>query len=75
MTLAKQIPMELKEIIQLCPLFDDAGKPMPKDKDSIIEQESNRLLEACAYFAHTCLVEELVGRKLSLGEALETVIL
>lgn len=74
MTLAKQIPMELREIKQPCPLYDATGKPVPKDKDEVIEHEFNRLLQGCAFLAHTLNAEELAERKLSLGESLETVI-
>ena len=45
-TLSKQISMELTKIKQKCPLYDNYGKMIPKDRDESLEKEFNKLLEA-----------------------------
>ncbi|KAF6205456.1 hypothetical protein GE061_019629 [Apolygus lucorum] len=72
--LSKQISMELQKIRQKCPLYDSAGKTIPKDKDEMVEREFNRLLEATSYLSHMLDFNYTGGKPVSLGQALEWVI-
>lgn len=47
---------------------------VPKDKDDMVEQEFNRLLEATSYITHQLDFNQMDGKPLTLGQALEMVI-
>lgn len=47
---------------------------VPKDKDDMVEQEFNRLLEATSYITHQLDFNQIDGKPLTLGQALEMVI-
>ncbi|CAB1330628.1 unnamed protein product [Coregonus sp. 'balchen'] len=49
---SKQVNMELAKIKQKCPLYEANGQAVPKEKDEMVEQEFNRLLEATSYLSH-----------------------
>lgn len=65
--ISKQINMELHKIKQECPLFETGGKRVPKEKDVLIEQEFNKLLEATAHLSHEMNIDTFQGEQLSLG--------
>ena len=67
--------MELTKIKQKCPLYDNYGKMIPKDRDESLEKEFNKLLEATSYLTHNLDFDHKVDNKpVSLGHALELVI-
>nr|CAB3258319.1 lysine-specific histone demethylase 1A [Phallusia mammillata] len=72
--ISKQINMELHKIRQDCPLYETGGKRVPKEKDVLIEQEFNKLLEATAHLSHEMNIDSFRGEQLSLGKAFELVI-
>nr|XP_054753462.1 lysine-specific histone demethylase 1A-like [Lytechinus pictus] len=73
--ISKQVNMELAKVKQKCPLFESGGQTqIPKDKDEMVEREFNRLLEATSYLSHQLDFNYLLGKPVSLGEALELVI-
>lgn len=47
---------------------------VPKEKDEMVEQEFNRLLEATSYLSHQLDFNILNNKPVSLGQALEVVI-
>ncbi|XP_018413523.1 PREDICTED: lysine-specific histone demethylase 1A [Nanorana parkeri] len=58
-------------------LFLICGYPcsqVPKEKDEMVEQEFNRLLEATSYLSHQLDFNVLNNKPVSLGQALEVVI-
>ncbi|XP_078796576.1 lysine-specific histone demethylase 1A isoform X3 [Oryzias latipes] len=77
---SKQVNMELAKIKQKCPLFEANGQAgerctsVPKEKDEMVEQEFNRLLEATSYLSHQLDFNFLNNKPVSLGQALEVVI-
>ncbi|MGH0130944.1 UNVERIFIED_CONTAM: hypothetical protein FKN15_067329 [Acipenser sinensis] len=52
----------------------DLGAMVPKEKDEMVEQEFNRLLEATSYLSHQLDFNFLNSKPVSLGQALEVVI-
>lgn len=73
--LSKQISMDLTKIKQKCPLYDNTGKTLPKDRDETIEKEFNKLLESTSYLTHNLDFDYKIDKKpISLGQALELVI-
>ncbi|XP_037940015.1 possible lysine-specific histone demethylase 1-like [Teleopsis dalmanni] len=72
--ISKQINLDMIHIRQFCPLFDAGGKPVPKDKDVMIEREFNRLLESVSYISHHLDYNYAGNNPVSLGQALEWVI-
>lgn len=56
-------PFSLKPCVQV-----------PKEKDEMVEQEFNRLLEATSYLSHQLDFNFLNNKPVSLGQALEVVI-
>lgn len=73
--LSKQISMDLTKIKQKCPLYDNSGKTLPKDRDDTIEREFNKLLESTSYLTHNLDFDYKIDKKpISLGQALELVI-
>lgn len=73
--LSKQVKMILHKIKQRCPLYESNGATVPKDKDEMIEREFNRLLEAASYMSHQMDLNEIDGQPISLGQALEMIII
>uniref|UniRef100_A0A8C5UE96 Lysine-specific histone demethylase 1A n=1 Tax=Malurus cyaneus samueli TaxID=2593467 RepID=A0A8C5UE96_9PASS len=71
---SKQVNMELAKIKQKCPLYEANGQAVPKEKDEMVEQEFNRLLEATSYLSHQLDFNVLNNKPVSLGQALEVVI-
>ncbi|XP_067317530.1 lysine-specific histone demethylase 1A-like isoform X4 [Anolis sagrei] len=71
---SKQVNMELAKIKQKCPLYEANGQAVPKEKDEMVEQEFNRLLEATSYLSHQLDFNILNNKPVSLGQALEVVI-
>lgn len=51
-----------------------SGFQVPKEKDEMVEQEFNRLLEATSYLSHQLDFNVLNNKPVSLGQALEVVI-
>ena len=47
---------------------------MPKEKDVLVEQEFNKLLEATAHLSHELNVDSIKDNQLSLGQAFELII-
>ena len=47
---------------------------VPKEVDKTVELEFNRLLDSVSHLSHHLQVDQLGGRPLSLGKALELVI-
>ena len=73
--LSKQISMDLTKIKQKCPLYDNSGKMIPKDRDEALEKEFNKLLEATSYLTHNLDFDYRVDNKpMSLGHSLELLI-
>lgn len=72
--LSKQIGMDLVPIQQSCPLYGPDGKPVPKEKDDVIEREFNRLLESASYLSHRLDFNYAGNNPVSLGDALEWII-
>ncbi|KAG2460709.1 KDM1A demethylase, partial [Polypterus senegalus] len=72
--ISKQVNMELAKIKQKCPLYEANGQAVPKEKDEMVEQEFNRLLEATSYLSHQLDFNFLNSKPVSLGQALEVVI-
>lgn len=74
-TLSKQISMDLVKVKQKCPLYDNSGKIVQKDRDDALEKEFNKLLEATSYLTHSLDFDYKIDNKpISLGHALELVI-
>lgn len=59
-----------------CVVFNIPGSylQVPKEKDEMVEQEFNRLLEATSYLSHQLDFNVLNNKPVSLGQALEVVI-
>lgn len=73
--LSKQISMDLTKIKQKCPIYDNSGKMLPKDRDEALEREFNKLLESTSYLSHNLDFEKIENSNpISLGDALELVI-
>ncbi|XP_060587721.1 lysine-specific histone demethylase 1A-like [Ruditapes philippinarum] len=72
--ISRQVNMELHKIKQKCPLFENNGATVPKEKDEMVEREFNRLLEATSYLSHQMDFNYVNGKPASLGCALEAVI-
>ena len=47
---------------------------MRRERDKTVELEFNRLLDSVSHLAHHLQVDQLAGKPLSLGQALELVI-
>lgn len=58
----------------LCHIVLIACLQVPKEKDEMVEQEFNRLLEATSYLSHQLDFNFLNNKPVSLGQALEVVI-
>uniref|UniRef100_A0A8C2Y3V8 Lysine-specific histone demethylase 1A n=1 Tax=Capra hircus TaxID=9925 RepID=A0A8C2Y3V8_CAPHI len=54
--------------------LDFINTEVPKEKDEMVEQEFNRLLEATSYLSHQLDFNVLNNKPVSLGQALEVVI-
>ena len=52
-----------------------AGEMVAKEKDKTVELEFNRLLDSVSHLSHQLQVNQLAGKPLSLGQALELVIM
>ena len=72
--LSKQIGMDMVPIRQTCPLYGSCGKPVSKDKDDMVENEFNRLLESASYPSHQLDFNYAGNNPVSLGQALEWII-
>ena len=67
--------MELTKIKPKCPLYDNSGKMLAKDRDDALEREFNKLLESTSYLTHNLDFDQKIDNKpISLGHALELVI-
>lgn len=55
-------------------LCDYVCVQVPKEKDEMVEQEFNRLLEATSFLSHQLDFNFLNNKPVSLGQALEVVI-
>lgn len=56
------------------PIFLHPGEMVPREKDKTVELEFNRLLDSVSHLSHHLQVDQLGGKPLSLGQALELVI-
>ena len=54
--------------------LSSTGEMVQKDIDKTVELEFNRLLDSVSYLSHHLQVNQLGGKSLSLGQALELVI-
>jgi lysine-specific histone demethylase 1 len=73
--LSKQISMDLTKIKQKCPIYDNSGKILAKDRDEALEREFNKLLESTSFLTHNLDFDPKIDKKpISLGHALELVI-
>lgn len=72
--LSRQTGMDMVSIKQPCPLYGSGGKPVPKEKDDMVEREFNRLLESTSYLSHQLDFNYAGNNPVSLGQALEWVI-
>lgn len=73
-TLSRQTGMEMVPIKQSCRLYGADGKPVPKEKDDMVEREFNRLLESTSYVSHKLDFNYAGNMPVSLGQALEWII-
>ena len=71
--LEKQIPMKLKKINQRCPLLLN-NKVVDRTKDEVLETVFNTLLEGTSVLSHQMNFNEIGGKPVSLGEAMDIVI-
>lgn len=72
--LSRQTGMEMVPIKPSCRLYGADGKPVPKDKDEMVEREFNRLLESTSYLSHQLDFNYAGNTPVSLGQALEWII-
>ncbi len=56
------------------PLVFLPGEMVKKETDKTVELEFNRLLDSVSHLSHHLQVDQLAGKPLSLGQALELVI-
>lgn len=70
----KQVSLEMSKIRRRCPLYYTTGEMVPRERDKTVELEFNRLLDTVSHLSHHLQVDQLNGKTLSLGEALELVI-
>lgn len=70
----KQLGLKMSKIKRRCPLYFTTGEMVQKDIDKTVELEFNRLLDSVSYLSHHLQVNQLGGKSLSLGQALELVI-
>lgn len=66
--------LSLMSLIIQCPCCVIVCVQVPKEKDEMVEQEFNRLLEATSYLSHQLDFNFLNNKPVSLGQALEVVI-
>ena len=88
--LKKQLSLQMTKIHRRCPLYfttgvfwyslapshttRNIGEMVPKERDKTVELEFNRLLDSVSHLSHQLQVNQLGGKPLSLGQALELVI-
>lgn len=72
--LCKQMGLQMVPVNQVCPLYGNGGKEVPKAKDEIIEKEFNRLLETASFMSHKLDFNYAGNKPVSLGDALEWII-
>ena len=70
----KQINLHMSKIRRRCPLYYTTGEMVPRERDKTVELEFNRLLDTVSHLSHHLHVDQLNGKPLSLGHALELVI-
>ena len=74
--LAHQFNIPFRRIKNSCKLYNHLGQEVPKEKDAVIEEEFNRLLDASRYAAAQLgFVETIPGRPVSLGQTIELIIM
>uniref|UniRef100_A0A915E8E6 Lysine-specific histone demethylase n=1 Tax=Ditylenchus dipsaci TaxID=166011 RepID=A0A915E8E6_9BILA len=73
-TLAKQLPVHLIRVSQKCPIYDHQGRIVDPRKDEMIQKSFNKILETCSFIAHGLGVNEVGGKKISLGECYDHVL-
>ena len=56
------------------PLSLHPGEMVKRERDKTVELEFNRLLDSVSHLSHHLQVDQLGGKPLSLGQALELVI-
>ena len=69
----QQLNLDLSKIKQQCPLYNNRGGMIPRDKDKIVETEFNQLLEAASELSHQMNFNSFQDENLSLGNTLEQV--
>lgn len=65
--LARQLDARLHAVRDRCPLFDDQGAPVPRERDACVERRFNGLLDACGAFRNDV---GAAADSVSLGRAL-----
>ena len=55
-------------------LYISVGEMVQRERDKTVELEFNRLLDSVSHLSHHLQVDQLGGKPLSLGQALELVI-
>ncbi|XP_048468880.1 lysine-specific histone demethylase 1A [Rhincodon typus] len=68
------LSMPFTDVWNLMLLQGERCTNVPKEKDEMVEQEFNRLLEATSYLSHQLDFNYLNNKPVSLGQALEVVI-
>ena len=58
----------------VCLVLAPTGEMVKKETDKTVELEFNRLLDSVSHLSHHLQVDQLGGKPLSLGQALELVI-
>jgi lysine-specific histone demethylase 1 len=72
--LKRQLGLHMSKIHRRCPLYFTTGEMVLKERDKTVELEFNRLLDSVSHLSHQLQVNQLGGKPLSLGQALELVI-
>ena len=62
------------DLLSVGAILYPAGEMVERERDKTVELEFNRLLDSVSHLAHHLHVDQLGGKPLSLGQALELVI-
>ncbi len=71
-SILKILPFVVNFVVVYCLLF--TGEMVKRERDKTVELEFNRLLDSVSHLSHHLDVDQLGGKPLSLGQALELVI-
>ncbi|KAI1710204.1 flavin containing amine oxidoreductase domain-containing protein [Ditylenchus destructor] len=73
-TLAKQLPVHVIPVSNNCPIYDHHGKIVDPRKDKCIKESFKKMLQTCSHIAHGLGIEEINGKKLSLGQCFDHIL-